>query len=72
MFNTKFCEQSYQMALLDKYVDIHKDEESGLWWATHNRTTETIAHISSLSAPVVAIEGSKLWFLSGHIRRYTK
>ena len=36
-------------------------------------TTETIAHISSLSAPVVvAIEGSKLWFLSGHIRRYTK
>ena len=60
------------MALLDKYVDIRKDEESGLWWAAHNRTTETIAHISSLSAPVVvAIEGSKLWFLSGHNHRYT-
>ena len=30
LFSTKFYEQSYQMALLDKYVNIHKDEESGL------------------------------------------
>ena len=50
------------MALLDEYVDIHKDEESGLWWAAHNRTTETIAHISSLSAPVVAMRAVSCGF----------
>ena len=43
------------MALVDKYVDIHKDEDSRLLWASLNRTEEIIVPVSGLSAPLLLL-----------------
>ena len=65
LFHHEFAGRVSQMAILNKYVDVYKHLESGLWWTLLKTVTEDIVvPMCHLSPPLVAIEGDNLWFLS--------
>ena len=66
LFCHEFIGRVSQMAILNRYLDVHKHLESGLWQTLLKTATEDIVlPMCHLSPPlVVAIERDNLWFLT--------